>query len=321
VVDRAPVGVESRLTRRALAVLGVAVAAVVVGLAIGVVVRGGAEETGVPPGARFAGGALDVRTRVLPSVHLFGEPIVAEVDLRVNRTIIDPDRVRLQLDFDPYERIEVPSVRRAVSGKDLRLTYRYRLRCLGEGCDPSGALGAVEFPTGRIRYHFLADPTGRGAFAEVDWPGVTVTGRVAAPAVTRIEWRAEQETLAAVTYRSGPRLTAILLLLLAVALAGAAAALAWMTWGRRRETAIEAEGSTSRTPLEIVLEAARLAALNGDLPLRRRALESVARELGDIGLDELAADARTLAWSPADATSADVDELARRSEVAAEAAL
>lgn len=318
-VDRAPVGVESRLTRRALAVLGVAVAVVVVGLAIGVVVRGGAEETGVPPGARFAGGALDVRTRVLPSVHLFGEPIVAEVDLRVNRTIIDPDRVRLQLDFDPYERIEVPSVRRAVSGKDLRLTYRYRLRCLGEGCDPSGALGAVEFPTGRIRYHFLADPTGRGAFAEVDWPGVTVTGRVAAPAVTRIEWRAEQETLAAVTYRSGPRLTAILLLLLAVALAGTAAALAWMTWGRRGQTAVVSE-ATSRTPLEVVLEAARAASLNGDLPMRRRALESVARVLGDIGLVELAADARTLAWSSANATSADVEELAGRSEVAAERA-
>lgn len=318
-VDRAPVGVESRLTRRALAVLAVALAAVVVGLAVGVVVRGGAEETGVPPGARFAGGALDVRTRVLPSVHLFGEPIVAEVDLRVNRTIIDPDRVRLQLDFDPYERIEVPSVRRAVSGKDLRLTYRYRLRCLGEGCDPSGALGAVEFPTGRIRYRFLADPTGRGAFAEVDWPGVTVTGRVAAPAVTRIEWRAEQETLAAVTYRSGPRLTAILLLLLAVAIAGAAAALAWMTWGRRRQTAVVSE-ATSRTPLEVVLEAARAASLNGDLPMRRRALESVARVLGNMGLGELAVDARTLAWSSTDATSADVEELAGRSEVAAERA-
>jgi len=320
VVDRAPVGVESRLTRRALAVLAVAVAAVVVGLAVVVVVRGDAEETAAAPGARFDGGALDVRTRVLPSVHSFGEPVVAEVDVRVDTTIVDPERFRLDLDFDPYQLTEAPSVRRAVSGKDLRLTYRYRLRCLGEGCDPSGVLGAVEFPTGRVRYHFLADPTGRGAFSEVDWPGVTVTGRVAAPAVTSIEWRAEQEMLAAVTYRSGPRLTAILLLLLAVALAGAAAAVAWITWGRRRETAIESEGMTSRTPLEIVLEAARAAALNGDLPWRRRALESVARELGYIGLVELAADARTLAWSPADATSADVEELAGRSEVAAERA-
>jgi hypothetical protein len=306
------------LTRRLLALLAVAVAAVVVGLAVGVLVRGDVE-TGTPTGARFGGGgALDVRTRVLPSVHSFGEPIVAEVDVRVDTTIIDPDRVRLNLDFDPYERVDVPSVRRAVSGKNLRLTYRYRLRCLGEGCDPSGILGAVDFQTGRVRFYYRADPGGRGGSSEVDWPDVTVTGRVAAPAVTGIEWRAEQATLAAVTYRSGPRLTAILLLLLAVALAGAAAALAWMTWGRRGETAIESEERTSRTPLEIVLAAARAAALNGDLPLRRRALESVARELGYIGLVELAADARTLAWSPADATSADVDELARRSEFAAQ---
>jgi len=314
--------VESRLTSRVLAILAVAAvaaAAVVVGLAVGVVVRGDAEETGAAPGDRFDGGALHVRTRVLPSVHSFGEPIVAEVDVRVDTSIIDPDRVRLNLDFDPYERTDVPSVQRAVSGTNLLLTYRYSLRCLGEGCDPSGALGAVDFPTGRVRFYYLADPTGRGGFSAVDWPDVTVTGRVAAPAVTGVEWRAEQETLAPVTYRVGPRLTAILLLLLAVALAGAAAALAWMTWGRRRETAIVSEAAP-RTPLQIVLEAARAAALNGDLPLRRRALESVARELGDIGLVELAVDARTLAWSPADATSADVDDLARRSEVAAEGA-
>ena len=315
-VDRARVGVEPRLTSRVLAILAVAVAAVVVGLAVGVVVRTDAEKPGAAPGDRFDGGALDVRTRVLPSVHAFGQPIVAEVDVRVDTTIIDPDRVRLNLDFDPYQPTDVPSVQRAVSGKNLLLTYRYPLRCLGEGCDPSGALGAVDFPTGRVRFYYLADPSGRGGRSEVDWPDVTVTGRVAASAVTGIEWRAEQETLAPVTYRSGPRLTAIVLLLLAVALAGAAAALAWITWGRRRETAIVSE-APPRTPLQIVLEAARAAALNGDLPLRRRALESVARELGDIGLVDLAADARTLAWSPADATSADVQELARRSELSA----
>lgn len=319
-VDRAPVGVEPGLRRRALAVLAAAVAAIVVGLAVGVVVRDDAKETEAAPGARFDGGALAVRTRVLPSVHSFGEPIVAEVDVRLDTRIVDPDRVQLNLDFDPYERIEVPSVRRVVSGENLRLTYRYRLRCLGEGCDPSGVLGAVDFPTGRVRFYYRADPTGRGAFSEVDWPDVTVTSRVASPAVTKFEWRAEQETLAAVTYRSWPRLTAILLLLLAVALAGAAAALAWMAWGGRRKTAVVLAG-TSRTPLEVVLEAARAAALNGDLPRRRRALESVARELGEIGLVDLAADARTLAWSPADATSADVDELARRSEAAVERAL
>lgn len=315
-VHGAPVGVEPRLTKRVLAVLAVAVAAIVVGLAVGVVVRSDDDGTGAAPEARFDGGALDVRTRVLPSVHSFGEPIVAEVDVRLNTAIVDPKRLRLQLDFEPYERTDVPSVQRAASGQDLRITYRYRLRCLAEGCDPSGALGAVDFPTGRVRYFYLADPTGRGGVTEVDWPDVTVTGRVAAPAVTKIEWRAEQGTLAAVTYRSGPKLTAIVLLVLAVALAGAAAALAWLTWGRRRQTVDDSE-ATSRTPLELVLEAARAAALNGDLPRRRRALESVARELGDIGLVELAVDARKLAWSPADASSADVDELARRSEIAA----
>jgi hypothetical protein len=87
--------------------------------------------------------------------------------------------------------------------------------------------------------------------------------------------------------------------------------------GRRGDRLEAQDDEAARTPLAVVLEAARAAAANGDLPRRRRALESVARELGRIDLVELAADARTLAWSPREATRDDVEELARRAELAA----
>jgi hypothetical protein len=56
------------------------------------------------------------------------------------------------------------------------------------------------------------------------------------------------------------------------------------------------------------------------VPKRRRALESVARELRSAGFDDLAVEARTLAWSPEEATSTDVEQLARRAELEVEAA-
>ena len=67
----------------------------------------------------------------------------------------------------------------------------------------------------------------------------------------------------------------------------------------------------ARPPLVRALDAARLASLNGAVPERRRALERVARELTALGETELAARARTLAWSPDGASRQAVEDLAR----------
>ena len=50
----------------------------------------------------LAGGkAAAVRGGLTPDVHLFGEPVVAHVDVIVDREQVDPDAVRVKTDFTP----------------------------------------------------------------------------------------------------------------------------------------------------------------------------------------------------------------------------
>jgi hypothetical protein len=80
--------------------------------------------------------------------------------------------------------------------------------------------------------------------------------------------------------------------------------------GRRRHTAADEESSARLTPLERALQLARDASRNGSGD-PRRALERVARELAADGKPALAGRARTLAWSPHQASTEQIDELAR----------
>ena len=301
---------------RIVAFVAVGVAVAIVGVAIGVGVRGGGDEATLPRSS-LAQDPIVVTTKVAPNGHPFGQPVVATVDVRLDSTIVNPARLRLEPAFDPYEISGSRVVRRVDSGRTTRITYSYNLRCLDAGCEPLSARGVVQFPESRLRYGYVGDP--RQLSELVEWRPFIVTGRVEERAVVDIGWRADESALAAVSYRTRPGSTAIVLLVLAALLALGAAAIAWKLWGKRRRTEDES-AEAARTPLAVVLEAARAAAANGDVPRRRRALESVARELGRAGLVDLAADARTLAWSPREATRDDVEELARRTELAAEGA-
>lgn len=302
---------------RLAAFVALAVAAAVVGIAVSVAVRGGSDE-GAPAG-RGPQDPIIVGTKVAPDGHPFGQPVVATVDVLVDTTVVDPARIRVDPAFDPYEVAGPRTVERVDSGRMSRITYSYRLRCLDAGCEPLSARGVVSFPSSRLTYRYRGDGGTRPSVETIEWRPFIVTGRVGERAVVDIGWRADQSALATVTYRTRPGPAALVLLVLAALLALGAAAIAWKLWGKRRGTETES-AEAARTPLAVVLEAARVAAANGDLPKRRRALESVARELGRVGLPELAADARTLAWSPREATRDDVEELARRTEVAAEGA-
>ncbi len=302
--------------RRALAYLAMGAAAVVVGLAVAVVVRGDGEEPVDASALPLTQDPVLVTSQVEPNGAFFAQPVEARIDVQLDTTQVNPARVRLHVEFDPYVADGPRTVERIDSGRTTRITYRYPLRCLAQGCDPSEERGLVDFPTGRVVYSYQGDTRGRALVEEIDWVPFIVTGRVRETAVRDIEWRASASSLATVTFRSEPRTTAFLLLALAALLAAGAAGIAWKLWGGR--TGAEAQDDeAARTPLAVVLEAARAAAANGDLPRRRRALESVARELGRIDLVELASDARTLAWSPREATRDDVEELARRAELAA----
>ena len=74
-----------------------------------------------------------VRGELVPDVHLFGEPVVAHVDVILNRDRVDPAEVQLRTDFEPYEQVgETRDVRRDIA----QLTAQQRwplleLRTLG----------------------------------------------------------------------------------------------------------------------------------------------------------------------------------------------
>ena len=77
-----------------------------------------------------------VRGEIVPSVHLFGEPVVAHVDVVVNRTKADPENVRLKTNFEPYEEVGERRTTREDIGEFTHLRYTTTLRCLGIDCIP-----------------------------------------------------------------------------------------------------------------------------------------------------------------------------------------
>ena len=298
---------------RRWAVIAVQVAAaVLVGLAIKelwLAARGEGDTVGAP--AR----AVSVTSSIEPDVVAFGTPVVATADVVVDTTVVNPDSITLQTDFSPYDVSAGPVVVRKVEGATGRVTFRYTLRCLREGCEPAGARGIAQFESGLVRYRFKDNPgVGRDV---VDWPAVIVASRVSTPDVEAIRWRASESQLPAVTTRFGPKTLAVALLVGALALAACAVWLGRRLWHvppAVEETAPRDE----RPPLQRALELARTGAANGAAtPDRRRALERVARELDAVGLAELAEEARELAWSPHASSADEVESLARRAEEAA----
>jgi hypothetical protein len=281
--------------------------AALAGLVVGLVWLAGSDDDTPPPSS-----AIEVTTDITPDAHVFGEPVVATVEALVDATLIDPQSVRVQADFAPYEPVGQRTVERRVSGGTGVVTFRYQLRCLEEGCDTSGNRGLAEFESGRVVYRFRTG--GNDAFGTLDWPPFEVASRVSADDVERIRWRAAETSLPDPSYRADPKQLAALLLVLAALLAGGAFLLARRLWWAADDAAALDTVEPSVTPLQRALALARDASLNGDMPRRRRALERVARELGAVNRPDLADEARVLAWAQAGSTEAEVESLARRVE-------
>ena len=296
--------------KRALVVVAAIVAALVVGLGLGQILlaRDGGEGVTAPSEL------VSVVASLGSSVHTFGDPVDARVDVVVDTREVDLGSVRLQPTFDPYEQVGPPHVTREQFGPLGRIRYDYRLVCLKEGCDAAEARGVTDFQSGRLRYRF-ADRTGN-AFEVFDWPLLEVASRVADADVEDIRWRADETTLPAVSYRVPPLGAALVLIVVAFACAGAAVLLARrLWWPQRADDSATDDGGPVRSALEQAFDVAFRAADNGDSPERRRALERVARELSAQGRTDIVGEARELAWSPASSTSEQIEGLATRAGV------
>jgi hypothetical protein len=279
---------------------------------------GGEDAPSLPEG-RF----LAANQTVTPRVHLFAEPIVARVDVIVDSDRYDPDRIKLEPSFDPYEEQGDPVVERRDAGRYTHLSYEYTLRCLVYDClqevgggppelqagglppPPSAQAGGfgerntTRFDAARVVYD---DPDeGEQTIQNVQWPEVQSVSRLPYTDVSSggvggigFFFNAEVTPLPEATYRISPQVLGVSLLLGALALLAFPALLIVRALRRDEEVAVVEEPELP--PLERALALVEWARQRPESE-RREALEALAVEL-DREESPLARDARRLAWSP-----------------------
>ena len=258
-----------------------------------------------------------VSTSIRPAVHHFGEAVTAEIVVLADKALVDPTTVRVDPDFTPYEAVGARDVQRTETASSVRWRFRFRVRCLTEGCAPDGPRRTMEFPSTGVVYRFRSSP-GRST-AIVDWPPFEVSARGTGQRARAREVEGRRDLAARRDVRpvhddalaAASSAGSIVFALLGGAL------LWWLVRPRQLAPAAEIEEEEVRlTPLERALQLAREAALDGDSPERRKAFERVARELGERGLGELADRASALAWASGPASTVAVDELERDTHAA-----
>jgi hypothetical protein len=285
------------------------------------------------PGGR----AVVVTTSVSPDVHLFAEPVTARVDVLLDPGQLDPDRIRVDLRFAPYELLGPVEKTRRTRGDIVELRYVARLRCLDAQClAPRFQTALGEQEGGRAeRSSFRFAPA--GVLHEREGAGLELLLQrpfPAAEAVSRINTARlddaaqaggfEEALLASTytasleppppTYRLAPERLAALALGIAVLLALFPAVLA----GRFLLARWRASRRPRRlSPLERALVLVEWTGRQEDgAEDRRKALDALADALERSGAEPLAETARTLAWAEEPPRPERAGELAARARSA-----
>jgi hypothetical protein len=289
---------------------------------------GGGDAAPLPEG-RF----IAASHTISPRVQLFAEPVVARIDVIVDRSRFDPDLVRVAASFAPYERQgEVLRGRNDV-GRFTHLRFSYTLRCLTYDClplvgggppqsqpggipSPPGSQGGgfgerktVELERARVVYD---DPAGRARILQnVTWPPIQSVSRLnfGDTSVTGVgfPFEASVTPLPKLSYRVAPVLLGASLIVAALALLVLPAAL--VVRALRHEPVVE-DRTPELSPLEKALHLVEWARDRTDAA-RREALEALAVELEAVGSYELMETTRRLAWSPTAPSPEAVDAVAR----------
>ena len=282
------------------------VARVAIAIAIVLMLAGCRHEQSLelPPGR-----AVLTSPKLDPPVHLFADAVNAQLEVLVDRRIIDPDRIRLRARFHPYERVADIRVTRTDHGELTRLRYEVPIRCLGLPCVGvrlTSSAGPRE--TGRAERRVFRFQPARLMYEDggrerilrvVRWPSLESVSRINASQMQlrRFVFVGNVTPLPEPTYVIAPPLLATILALLALALLTPAALLVRRRLRAGRVEVVEEVPEVP--PLERALQLVEWARERPDGEDRRRALEVLAVALDDAQRPTEAETARTIAWSPA----------------------
>jgi hypothetical protein len=264
------------------------------------------------------GKTVAVRGSLTPEVHLFAEPVVAQIDVIVDRDQVDPGDVRVKTDFTPYEPFGKTALTRDDIGRFTHLRYMTTLRCLDEKCIPPTVGNVTISQTPELP--LFPEAQQRAEKQKYEFPPAIVTtdtgpkgrtlGRVVWPplrSLSRINWDdasvvgqgfpfvATVTPVPEPTYRVSP--TALGAVLLAVAFALLALPVAYLVRRRRARRAPKTDTGPKLSPLERALALVEWASGRPSVDDKREALEALAFEL-DAEEDEAARRARAQGWSP-----------------------
>jgi hypothetical protein len=279
--------------------LAAVVAAAAIGAIVALVVIASGEEPKpllTPP----EGDPVALETSVTPSRYDFGDRLLAEVQLTIDRTRVDPATVVSVPVFRPFQRAGPVRVEREDLGDTTVLRLGYPIQCVARGCVPDDAQQEIELSLGLLRY---TPRQGDNVTLPLAFPPLVVDSRLPDDARRDIQARPaalaasfDVDELPAIPFRGGPSLFGWLLV-------GASAAIilglgGWLAW-RLRPRPAEAAAAIAVPELAPLPAAIALVenALAADEPERRVALDELARRLDDSGARDLAGEARQLAWS------------------------
>jgi hypothetical protein len=262
---------------------------------------------------------LKVYASVDPAVHLFADPLTAQVAVVADRKWVAPANLRVVTHFRPYEPAGPPTVVRSSNGRLLQMTWTWHLRCLTVECLPvtkrsdvshifKFSPAHVEYlsPTGQVRYSIDA------RFQRIAVHSQLSPSEVAALQHQALNWYYQLTPLPAPRYRASPDLLFWLAVALAAVLGATGLALAGR-WAWQFRPA-RAETKAPSSSLERALTLFFWARAHDDETLQRKALERVADEL-PFDVHDLSETARALAWSEETPEEEDVQEISERAGI------
>jgi hypothetical protein len=239
--------------------------------------------------APAAGRAADisVAAQLAPRPLLFGAHGVARVTVIVDARRVNVDSIRIAAPLAPLTTVAA-TTRRHRAGDLVRVTFERVVVCDSDACVPGARRLLVRLGAIRVTARSRDDRLLRAA---ATWPSLRIVSRLSAAAIAAADppFRVPAD-LPAPSYRVSPtRLSRAFLAGGLLALIAGAGLVVPPLVRRGRRPADE-------LALEHALRAVR-SSLDADAPLRRRALEALARVLDDRRGTAAGDGVRTLAWA------------------------